>query len=66
MRRRIPGRATLGLIRLDGADGAMLHRLLGSQGWHAGARVRARFATDRAASIADIEGFEALTKGETP
>jgi uncharacterized OB-fold protein len=52
----VPGRGTLGMIRLDGADTPLTHRLLGSE-WHVGARVVARFARARTGSIADIEGF---------
>ena len=48
-----------GLVRLDGADGAMLHRLLGDpSGRSVGARFRVRLASDRAGSILDIDGFE--------
>lgn len=50
-----------GLVRLDGADTAMIHRLLppgGGGGWASGRRVRARFGAERAGSILDIEGFE--------
>lgn len=51
----VPGRGTFGLVRLDGADTAMLHRLLGAA---RSGRVRARFARERRGSILDIEGFE--------
>ena len=41
----VPGRATFGLVLLDEADTAMVHRILGeSSGLVHGARVRARFA----------------------
>ena len=47
------------LVRLDGADTALVHRLLAHPPAIAvGARVRARFAVERTGSIADIEGFE--------
>ncbi len=46
-----------GLIRVDGADNAMIHRLLGAQ-FEPGQRVQARFAEDRIGSILDISGFE--------
>lgn len=47
------------LVRLDGADTALLHRLLNLGGQpRDGMRVRARFAAERHASIIDIEGFE--------
>jgi uncharacterized OB-fold protein len=55
----VPGRGGFGLIRLDGADTALLHRLLGPERrWKPGARVRPRFAADRRARIDDIDGFE--------
>ena len=47
---------TYALVRLDGADTVLLHRLLAPAA--IGARVRAVVADDRAASIHDIEGFE--------
>ncbi len=47
-----------GLVLLDGADTAFIHRLLARQGsWSVGARVRARFCEGRTGSILDIEGF---------
>ena len=49
---------TYGLVRLDGADTVLLHRLLDIEGEPAiGARVRAVFAPIREGSILDIEGF---------
>ena len=50
----------LGLVKLDGADTLLLHRLLGTGPWEIGARVVlvARPAADRTASILDIEGFQ--------
>ncbi len=55
----VPGKGTYGMIRLDGADTALVHRLVGDAGlWEPGARVVARFATNRIGSITDIEGFE--------
>jgi hypothetical protein len=40
----VPGRGTFGLILLDKADTAMVHRVLGeSSALNHGARVRARF-----------------------
>ncbi len=48
-----------GLVRLDGADTALLHRLL-SEAVQPGGRVRVRFATERRAHILDIDGFEEL------
>jgi uncharacterized OB-fold protein len=47
---------TYALVRLDGADTVLLHRLLAPAAM--GARVRAVVRDDRAASIHDIEGFE--------
>jgi uncharacterized OB-fold protein len=47
---------TYALVRLDGADTVLLHRLLAPAA--IGARVRAVVAPDRSASIHDIEGFE--------
>jgi uncharacterized protein len=46
---------TYALVRLDGADTVLLHRLLGPA--DIGARVRAVVASDRSASIHDVEGF---------
>ncbi len=53
-----PDRGALGLVRLDGADGATLHRLIGGSGWAVGDRVKARLAPERTASILAIAGFE--------
>jgi uncharacterized protein len=48
-----------GLVKLDGADTALLHRLLGDdQDPAMGMRVRPVLAADRVGSILDIEGFE--------
>jgi hypothetical protein len=49
----------VGLVRLDGADTALLHRLLGDEEWVIGMRVRAslRPADERVGSILDVEGF---------
>jgi uncharacterized protein len=50
---------TYGLVRLDGADTVVLHRLLDGSGDPAiGTRVRAVLASQRDGSILDIEGFE--------
>lgn len=57
----VPGRGAYGLVRLDGADTAMLHCLGGPlTGLRAGARVRATFAEERSASILGLAGFEVL------
>ncbi|MBI5529451.1 MAG: hypothetical protein HY897_24255 [Deltaproteobacteria bacterium] len=54
-----------GLVRPDGADTAMLHRLLPAGAkWTIGARVRARLLPERTGSITDIEGFEPLEATE--
>lgn len=53
----LPGRGTFALVHLDGADGALVHRLLGATDPHAGMRLRARFASERRGEIRDIEGF---------
>ena len=55
----VPDKPTFGLIRLDGADTALVHHLLDDDGtWERGARVTARFADERVGSINDIRGFE--------
>ncbi|MDZ7578599.1 MAG: zinc ribbon domain-containing protein [Candidatus Nanopelagicales bacterium] len=48
----VPHRGRYALVRLDGADTAMLHRLLGPA--EIGARVRPRFANG------ELEGFEVI------
>jgi uncharacterized OB-fold protein len=49
---------TYGLVRLDGADTVLLHRLLDVDGEPAiGARVHAVFAPIREGSMLDVEGF---------
>jgi uncharacterized OB-fold protein len=53
---RLEKPVTFALVRLDGADTVLLHRLLSPAA--IGARVRAVVADDRAASIHDLEGFE--------
>ena len=47
---------TFALVRLDGADTVLLHRLVGTA--DIGGRVRAVLRPDRAVSIHDLEGFE--------
>jgi len=49
---------TFALVRLDGADTVLLHKLLGST--DIGGRVRPVLRPDRAASILDLEGFEPI------
>lgn len=53
-----PGRGLYGLVKLEGADTAMLHKLIGNASeFCVGTKVVARFSPDRTASILDIEGF---------
>lgn len=60
----VPGRGCFGLVRLDGTDGALVHRLLAApRAVRAGMRVRARFAPERRGGVRDIEGFEAEDAG---
>jgi uncharacterized OB-fold protein len=48
----------VGLIRLDGADTVLMHRLENVKEPSIGSRVRARLAPTREGSILDIEAFE--------
>jgi uncharacterized OB-fold protein len=49
---------TYGLVKLDGADTVLLHRLVGVEGEpEIGTRVGPVWATERVGSIFDIEGF---------
>ena len=48
---------TLGLIKLDGADTVLMHRLIGQDPWEIATRVGVVIKSDRAGSILDIEGF---------
>lgn len=58
----VPGRGTYALVRLDGADTALVHRLLDPGARLViGVRVRARLAVERSASILDVEGFEVVS-----
>lgn len=60
----LPDRGTFALVHLDGADGALVHRLLGEpHGLRAGIRLRACFASERHGDIRDIEGFAAEGAG---
>ena len=53
-----PGKGLYGLVKLDGAASAVLHRLLCSPAEAViGSRFRARFAGERRGHILDIEGF---------
>lgn len=51
--------ATIGLVRLDGADTVLVHRLIDMAEPQIGMRVRAVLAPERAASVLDVEGFTA-------
>lgn len=54
----IPGRGVFALVALDGADGALLHRLLDPPAdLTVGQRVRAQFADNREAHITALAGF---------
>lgn len=52
----------LGLIRVDGADTELLHLVepADDERLHSGARVRARFKSERKGEITDIECFEVI------
>ena len=53
-----PGAPAFGLVRIDGANHAMLHRLgAGAETLPPGARVRAVWREERSGSILDIEYF---------
>ncbi|NML52769.1 DNA-binding protein [Streptomyces sp. R302] len=54
------------LVRLDGADTALLHALEapGPEAVHTGMRVRIRWAAERTGAITDIACFEAYEGGE--
>lgn len=59
-----PGRGVFGLIRPDGADTAMLHRVIGPfEGLRSGMTLRAVFAAERIGHIADLVGFEPSAGG---
>jgi uncharacterized OB-fold protein len=47
----------LGLVRVDGADTVLVHRLLDVDAPEIGLRVTVRLAAERSGSILDIEGF---------
>jgi hypothetical protein len=60
-----PDQRCYALVRLDGSDTPLLHRLLPASGGRTtGQRVRLRFADSRSGSILDIEGFEPMTGGQ--
>lgn len=61
----LPDRGVFALIDLDGADGALLHRLIDPPAeLVVGQRVRAQFADDRKAHIGDLTGF--VVTGDGP
>lgn len=61
----IPGRGVFALVNLDGAKGALLHRLIDPPTELAvGQRVRAQFAETRKAHISDLAGF--VVTGDQP
>lgn len=51
--------ATIGLVRLDGADAVLVHRIVdaGDEPLEIGERVEVVLAAERTGSILDIEGF---------
>lgn len=55
-------RIVFGLVKLDGADTRIAHRVLvnGPEELKPGAQVRVRWAAERSAAIGAIEGFELL------
>ena len=57
---RLEEPVAIGLVRFDGADTVLMHRLLGVDAPAIGMRVRARVRAEaeRTASILDLEGFE--------
>jgi uncharacterized protein len=48
----------IGLVKLDGADTVLMHRLMGDDPWVIGARIEAVLNTERTGSILDVEGFQ--------
>lgn len=52
---------TLGLIRLDGTDCDLLHRLVGQDEWKIGQRVAAAWAETSKGDVMDLLGFGAST-----
>ena len=52
---------TLGLIKLDGADTVLMHRLMGDGAWEIGMRVQASVEADRTGSMLDLRGFERMS-----
>lgn len=55
----VPGKGVMGLVKFEGADTAMLHRILSAVSeLEVGCAMELHFADERSASILDIEGFE--------
>ena len=52
----------LGLVKLDGADTLLMHRLLGDRAWKIGMRVQAAVEADRTGSILDLRGFDLISR----
>jgi uncharacterized OB-fold protein len=52
---------TIGLVRPDGADTVLMHRLLGDGPWTIAMRVEAVLADARSGSILDVLGFEPVS-----
>lgn len=50
----------LGLVKFDGADTVVMHRLLGDGAWKIGMRVQAEVEADRTGSILDLRGFDLI------
>jgi uncharacterized protein len=48
----------IGLVRVDGADTLLVHRLVGIEQPTIGMRVQVRLSVGRTGSITDIQGFE--------
>jgi uncharacterized OB-fold protein len=60
----VPGRGVYALVRPDGADTAMVHKLVGpAADLRAGLRLRPMFAAERKGDITDLEGFEVAAEG---
>ncbi len=47
----------IGLVKLDGADTVLMHRLIGEGPWEIGMRVTVEVRSHRGGSMDDIEGF---------
>lgn len=54
---------TLALVRLDGTDADMLHRLAGEGDWRIGMRVEATWAAEPKGGMLDLVGFAPATAG---